>query len=369
MNDDRYLRTIEELELLGSKWWPKEVREEANKTSILQVLLDSQEEFISILKLAKIEQGDLFTFSPNEDPTIERVSMTNLFKLIEASGMRLNLFLKHLVILSDFGAEPLKRVNTNFNELYPEGCLLADVGEELPLKYPFQKLPIKGSLTNDKMKIDSIKNLKEGKYDAALCQDLIMLLMFGSASINPKAKAVLYKCSTSNIIGKKKVIDDFVRSNYIRVSKIIAGKEANDLGNVAQSYVARFIHEKLGDNYNVAIDGHIPGITDNDGKTLITFDVVVDRKDDSSRFKKYVGIEVSFQETTNSVVERKGGEAQSRFDKITSSRNYVAYVIDGGGNFERRNAMNDLCNYSHCNVAYTPSELLLLVEFIKEKIG
>jgi len=29
MNDDRYLRSIKELEQVGSKWWPKEVREEA----------------------------------------------------------------------------------------------------------------------------------------------------------------------------------------------------------------------------------------------------------------------------------------------------------------------------------------------------
>lgn len=34
MNDDRYLRSIEDLEKVGCKWWPKEVREEAMKVSI-----------------------------------------------------------------------------------------------------------------------------------------------------------------------------------------------------------------------------------------------------------------------------------------------------------------------------------------------
>ncbi len=29
MNDDKYLRSIKDLEKVGSKWWPKEVREEA----------------------------------------------------------------------------------------------------------------------------------------------------------------------------------------------------------------------------------------------------------------------------------------------------------------------------------------------------
>ena len=34
MNDDKYLRTIKDLEKVGSKWWPKEVREEAMKVSL-----------------------------------------------------------------------------------------------------------------------------------------------------------------------------------------------------------------------------------------------------------------------------------------------------------------------------------------------
>ena len=31
MNDDRYLRTIKDLEQVGCKWWPKEVRDENMK--------------------------------------------------------------------------------------------------------------------------------------------------------------------------------------------------------------------------------------------------------------------------------------------------------------------------------------------------
>ena len=53
----------------------------------------------------------------------------------------------------------------------------------------------------------------------------------------------------------------------------------------------------------------------NDGDTLTNFDVVVDRVDDHGRHKKYVAIEVTFQETTNSTIERKGGQARDRFEK------------------------------------------------------
>ena len=34
MNDDKFLRTVKDLEQVGSKWWPKEVRDEAMKVSI-----------------------------------------------------------------------------------------------------------------------------------------------------------------------------------------------------------------------------------------------------------------------------------------------------------------------------------------------
>ena len=36
MDNDKYIRTIQELEKVGSKWWPKEVKEEAEKMSVLQ---------------------------------------------------------------------------------------------------------------------------------------------------------------------------------------------------------------------------------------------------------------------------------------------------------------------------------------------
>lgn len=349
MNDDLYLRTIEDLEKIGSKWWPKEVRDEANKVSILHTLLDSQEEFISLLKLTTIKPF-------------------NLIQLIEVSPIRLNLFLKHLAILTDFGAEPMKRINTNFVEVFPNRKLDYKIGEKY-YSYSFKALPVRGTLDNKKMRIDTTENLLSGKYNKDLCEDLIMMLVFGGCAVSPRTRAILYKCNVSELLGKKKDIDDYVRTNYIRVSRILAGKEANDLGNVAESYVVGYLRKKLGDAYNVQPHGHIPGITDNDGKTLITFDVVVDRIEDSSKYKKHVGIEISFQETTNSVVERKGGEAESRFAKIVQTRNYIAYIIDGGGNFERKNAMSDLCRFSHCNVAYTPEELDLLITFIKEKLG
>lgn len=193
--------------------------------------------------------------------------------------------------------------------------------------------------------------------------------MYGAAATDASTRAILFKCTPYEYLGDDAKVEDFVRQNYIRVSRIIGGKTASDLGNVAQQYVVEYLSKALGANYNVRSNGTVPGVTQNDGNTLTNFDVVVDRVNDQSRHKKYVAVEVTFQETTNSTIERKGGQARDRFEKITNSRNYIAYVIDGAGNFARRAAVRELCNNSHCTVAYTSEEFELLIEFIKERIG
>ena len=350
MNEDRYERTIDELETHACKWWPKEVRDEAQKISVLQTLLDSQEKFISILKLANKNNRE------------------GIFNLIDAAEFSYSLFLKHLVVLVDFGGEPLQRVNRDFELLFPNGVLSYDVGNGKE-DYVFTALPVRGVLNNKRMKIDTVENLTSTQPDRPLCKDLIALLGDGAAAVEASTRAVLFKCTPHEYLGKDEQIDEFVRQNYIRVSRIISGKTASDLGNVAQQYVVKYLQNALGEMYSVKSNGTIPGITQNDGSTLTSFDVVVDRVNDTGRRKKYVAVEVTFQETSNSTIERKGGQARDRFEKITANRHYIAYIIDGAGNFSRRSAITVLCENSHCTVAYTPEEFGLLVEFIKEKLG
>jgi len=350
MNEDRYERTIDELEVRACKWWPKEVREEALKISVLQILLDSQEKFISIMKLA------------------DKTNPSSLFDLLDASRFSYSMFLKHLVVLVDFGGEPLQRINKNFDEIFPDRTLIFNVGSD-EIEYSFTNLPVLGVLNNKKMRIDTVENLTAAHTDISLFKDIIMLLMYGAAATDASTRAVLYKCTPYEYIGDDSKVEEFVRQNYIKVSRIIGGKTASDLGNVAQQYVVEHLAETLGDNYCVRSNGTIPGVTQNDGGTLTSFDIVVDRLDDARRHKRYVAVEVTFQETSNSTIERKGGQARDRFEKITSSRNYIAYIIDGAGNFSRRSAISVVCENSHCNVAYTPEEFEVLISFIKEKLG
>ena len=350
MRDSRFQRTIEELEPHACKWWPREVREEPQKISVLHTLLDTQEKFLSILKLADRDRAE------------------QLFELLDASGFAYNLFLKHLAVLTDFGSEPLQRVNRDFGLIFPEGRLEYDTGTGVRA-YEFQALPVKGALNNLRMKTDTVEHLTGGHCDRALCRDVIMLLLYGAGAAAPSTKAVLFKCTPYEYLGDGEAIDRYVQANYIRVSSIIRGKTATDLGNVAQQYVVAYLAGALGEDYHVKSNGTVPGVTQNEGATLISFDLVVDRRSDTGPNKHYVAIEVTFQETTNSTIERKSGQAQSRYEKMDRTQNFIAYIIDGAGNFTRQSAVRVLCANSHCTVAYTPEELELLLEFIKEKLG
>lgn len=350
MNEDRYVRSIDELEQLACNWWPKEVREEAQRMSILQTLLDTQEKFISILKLGNRQHPE------------------KLFDLLDASSFAYHLFLKHLILLTDLGAEQLQRINKECASLFPDKKLVYVIDNQTK-SYTFSEFPTKGKLDNKRMKIDTNEHLKANTCNQGLCKDVIMLLIYGGCAESIRTRSVLYKCTASDYIGDDALIEDYVRKNYIRVSKIIAGKVSNDLGNIAQVYALNYLAEKLGSNYNLKNNGKLPDVSENDGKTWATFDILVDRKDDTSKYKKYVGIEVTFQETSNSVIERKATLANNRFIKVASKRCYVAYIIDGIGNFSRPSAVRTLCDNSHCTVAYTPEDFNVLIDFIKEMIG
>lgn len=198
MNDDRFLRSIKDLEKVGSKWWPKEVRDEAMKVSILQYLLDTREKFISLLTLADREKPE------------------KLFALIDASDFEYHLFLKHLILLTDVGAEPIQRFNASFNEIFPNGKIDFAIGEK-KYSYKYVALPTKGVPNNKKMQSDTLDNLEAPCRNIELCKDLIMLLIYGAASTTARTAAVLYKCNAYEYLGQEElIIREGIKKNSYR---------------------------------------------------------------------------------------------------------------------------------------------------------
>jgi hypothetical protein len=341
----RYNRTFTQLESKAVKWWPKELEATVAAASTLPKLIETQERFISILMLS----GD----RPQQ-----------VFEVLAASGMPSNLFLKHLVILADYGGELIKRLGREFDSIFiPEGrgkCPLMRFmfrGDEQA--YTFEALPVKG-LGNSKLKIDGRK-LVEPQSLSPLCRDMIMILMYAATS-DKAHLASLEKCEIGILLGDEAALGKYVRERYLHVSRISAGANTNSLGQIAQTYVFNTLRDTLPKEFHLTRNGSIPlpGYKKDNG---MPFDVVVERAG------KKIGIEVSFQVTTNSVIERKSGQAADRQKLMHRNGHWIAYVMDGAGNFQRSSAVGTICGNSDCTVAYSKAEIDVLAQFIMEKLN
>src|SRR5436189_6470978 len=97
-----------ELKTRASLVWPKELISEHEKISIIPLLIKTQDRFISILDVADRR--------PDSWKTILR----------ETEGLPANLFLKHLMALTDVGGEPLKRLRPELARTFPDGKMLVE---------------------------------------------------------------------------------------------------------------------------------------------------------------------------------------------------------------------------------------------------
>ena len=193
-----------------------------------------------------------------------------------------------------------------------------------------------------------------------------MLLLHGSGIlVNDERKIpeiIQERCIVGALIGKPGELEQFVKQRYIWVSRITRGATANTLGQVAQAFVKERLLEALPD-WDIGRRS-IPGISQNAGNTDISFDIIA-----RSPRGRCCAIEVSFQFTTNSTIERKAGQAQSRAQLLHRHGHRIAYVIDGAGNFKRASALGTICKHSDCTVALMPDEIDVLIDFLRSEIG
>ncbi len=322
-------------------FWPPELSKKEAELSVIPKLLESQDQFIAILS---VDVSDL----------------NNLFRLVNSSKLSGNLFLKHLVVLSDFGGEMLQRVNSQFSSLFPSGKL-GYYWNGQKRSYRFKSLPVSGTLNNEKLGISGRKLLEKHPL-SKLLQDVAAFLVVGSTSTDEKVAETLSKCEVGNYLGQPEKLERFIKQRYIWVSRITRGAQANTLGQIAQHFVREHLKANLRiKGLKIDSSGSLPGVTHTDPQTNrpTTFDLVV------SVGTRHAAVEVSFQVTTNSTIERKAGQARSRFEQIQRAGYKIAYVIDGAGNFQRENAIRTLCSHSHCTVAFSRSELDFLCEFLR----
>lgn len=338
-----YARTLVELRDHAVMFWPKELMEREAAASSIPLLLKTQDKFISLLDIA--------------DARPDAWKMT----LQSSKELPANLFLKHLMVLSDISGERLKRLS--FESIFPDNTMTY-VWREKTYTYRFKEIIGKTTISNAALFIDGKRLINPHELNGKL-EDIIMLILYGQAILNDRAEEMLPdeikdKCMIGSLIGNSEELQKFVKQRYIWVSRIVGGATANAMGQMTQNYVLETLQQAL-PTWRFRRDGTIPGISHNQGKTGTRFDIVA-----HSPSNNYVAIEVCFQVTTNSVIERKAGQAEARVIMLRQAGHKIAYVIDGAGNFERTGALRTICNNSDCTVAFSQSEIHYLVQFLQE---
>jgi len=330
-------RKLDDLEANALKFWPDRIAEMERNSSIIPKLIETQDKFISLLNIADAEPY--------------------AWKKVLATSKQLsaNLFLKHLMVLSDIGGEKLMRFKTELPKIF-ENDTMEFVWNGTNYSYTFQSLSGKKTWNNNHLKVDGV-GLANAHPLSAVIEDIANLLLFGGAAIADNIpNDIEERCMIGTLIGHKKELDAFVRQRYIWVSRITGGATANSLGNLAQKYVVDFLQEKLPKwDFNKK---QIDKISQNK-RTLLSYDIVA-----KSPKGKFCAIEVSFQVTTNSTIERKAGQAQARQKQLSRYGHKIAYIIDGAGNFERSSALKAICQFSDCTVTFKDSELETLSKFL-----
>jgi hypothetical protein len=261
------------------------------------------------------------------------------------------------MVLSDLGGEPLKRLRPELKNIFPGGVMLYG-WRDATYEYAFKAINTVKRLDNRSLFVDGERLVQRHDLNDAM-EDVITLLLHGAAAFAEDVPEVVReKCVVGALIGQKVELERYVKQRYIWVSRITRGATANALGQLAQGYVKELLDAAL-PSWAFTMSGTIPGVSQNDGRTETSFDIVA-----KSPKAKYVAIEVAFQFTTNSVIERKQGQAPERHRALRRAGHHIAYVIDGAGNFERRAALATICKYSDCTVALTPEEISVLASFL-----
>lgn len=333
-------RTAADIYNQASLFWPAEILKQQAQSSSIPLLLETHRVFIMLMS------------KPVNRPE-------EVFQNLDRSKMPANLFLKHLCVLADLGGENLQRLNQEFDGIF-QGTTLKYEWQGEAYSYPFNALPAKGKLTNDKLGI-SQKKLAKALELQDLHRDVIYVVLFGAASQNQRTASILanWGCDLGQFLGQSDKLTNFLIQRYLSVSRIVSGEKSNRLGHLAQQYVLERL-EKVCQPLNIEIkaESSIPSISHSQDGQETNFDIVLQRQ------ARYLAVEVSFQVTTNSVIERKAGQARARFEQIDASDYRIVYVIDGAGNFERKKAISTICDYSHCTVSFSDSELKILCDFI-----
>ncbi len=332
--------TVEALCKRACMFWPDSLGFRERETSVIPRLIETQEKFIGLLYVA----------DASPEGWQNALSMT--------TGMPPNLFLKHLMVLSDISGELLKRLRNAVGRVCTRSPMQF-IWNGHPHEYRFGSLGARSTWSNHELGVDG-RGLSRALPLTNSMADVGMLILHGATALNKgMPQEALEKCTIGALVGRKADLDRFVRQRYIWVSRITGGAQANKMGQLAQTYVKERLRDMLPDwDFDRKT---IPGVSQTGGRTDMSFDMVAKAPNG-----RCCAIEVTFQVTTNSVIERKAGQAADRQNFLHRVGHRVAYVVDGAGNFDRRSALTAILEHSDFTVTFRDDEIDKLAGFLQK---
>jgi len=318
--------------------WPDVIRKQAARDP----LFDSHSQFVD-------ELLDL-DLRPNE-----------LRKSLNKVNMPFPMFLKHLMILADFGGEPLRLIHQRRMHVFQnaKSKVAFLVIDRRGRKF---RLQIREFHRKSRFDLKALGVTPEQMLSTSpateLQIDTALVLLTGHESVNSVLSGQLANSRVGDVIrrhrGNKSAFNTFLSARYLEVSSQVRGARSNRLGQLMQHNVQSALQKELGSNY---IFGKKIGKK--------SYDIVIQRAPSSSRpgSKKSVAIEVLFQETTNSTIERKGNLARAGRRSKSVAR---CFVIDGYGAFKRESAVKKMIDRSDFSSNANPQQLKLLAQFVRQ---
>ncbi|MDZ7741652.1 MAG: hypothetical protein U5Q03_07860 [Bacteroidota bacterium] len=159
--------------------------------------------------------------------------------LLNTKTLSANLFLKHLIVLSDIGGEKLMRFKKELPNSFKNG--MDFIWDNKNYKYSFQTLTDISTWNNKNLSVDGEGltdtvdlNPNNGRCMHVYCYSVVQ-------QINEEIPSdITTKCIIGTMLGKTDELENFVKQRYIWVSRITGGAEANTLGQLAQNFVKEF---------------------------------------------------------------------------------------------------------------------------------
>ncbi len=158
-----YARSPERLIEKAILFWPKELVERESSSSIIPLLIETQDKFISLLDIS------------DADPQAWQVVLQ------ATNGLSANLFLKHLMVLADVSGERLKRLR--FGEIFPTGLMRYSWHGQV-YEYHFEVITKRNSISNSSLAVDGKKLIAPRPLNNVMKRDKMAHLSEDSIRLN-----------------------------------------------------------------------------------------------------------------------------------------------------------------------------------------